>query len=137
MTHLDGRCALRFIPLTVMLAVLSACRSDRATDGGRSATGTSAAAAPADSLVLVLPGATVWHVLSREATSAAGEACLERTLEIRRDDGSPPVRVPLLYTRDVPSVADDSTLEARVFLNCAPGDRYRIHMRTGQPTPVR
>jgi hypothetical protein len=92
---------------------------------------------PPDSLVLVFGGSSVWHTLSREARSASGESCLERTLEIRHAAGSRPVRVPLLYTMDVPELVDDSTLEARVYRDCAPGDLYRIHVRTGQPTPVR
>jgi hypothetical protein len=86
-------------------------------------------------MVLETAALTVWHTLSREATSAAGERCSERTLEIRREGST--VRVPLLYTLDAPTVVDDSTLEARVYRNCAPGDRYRIDVRTGQPTPIR
>jgi hypothetical protein len=86
--------------------------------------------------VLTLPnGATAWYTLAREARAADGTPCVERGLEIRR--GGTRVAVPLLYTRDIPTAADDSTLEARLYLNCAPGDRYRVNTRTGQPTPVR
>ncbi len=120
----------------VALLVSSACQGEPAPEAAPAAAGSPEAPAPADSLVLEVPGASIWHTLSREAASPEGERCLERTLEIRRD-GAPAVRVPLLYTRDAPTVIDDSTLEARVFRNCAPGDRYRIDMRTGQPTPVR
>jgi len=95
-----------------------------------------AAAAPADSLVLRLQnGATVWYTLARDARAADGTPCVERGLEIRR--GGTRVAVPLLYTRDIPTAADDSTLEARLYLHCAPGDRYRVNSRTGRPTPVR
>jgi hypothetical protein len=125
---------LRFLRVAA-LAGIAACGGDdpeRPVPGARAA----AQAQPPDSLVLMAGEASVWHTLSREATDSSGERCLERTLEIRRE-GATTVRVPLLYTRDVPRLIDDSTLEARVFLNCAPGDRYRIDMRTGQPTPVR
>ena len=95
-----------------------------------------AAAAPAESLVLTLPsGATVWYTLARDARAADGTPCVERGLEVRR--GGARVAVPLLYTRDIPTAADDSTLEARLYLHCAPVDRYRVNIRTGQPTPVR
>ena len=121
----------------ILVPLLMACgEGDRDDPARGQPPAAPAPAAPADSLVLETPTASVWHTLSREATGPGGERCLERTLEIRRD-GAAPVRVPLLYTLDVPRVVDDSTLEARVFLNCAPGDRYRIHMRTGQPTRIR
>ncbi|HEU4828799.1 MAG TPA: hypothetical protein VFT04_06360 [Gemmatimonadales bacterium] len=119
-----------------VLAGILACGGERTPETAASAGDPVPPPAPADSLVLAVGGATVWHTLSRGDTNPAGEPCLERTLEIRRD-GAPPVRVPLLYTRDVPRIIDDSTLEARVYLDCTPGDRYRIDMRTGQPTPIR
>src|SRR5690606_33091746 len=111
----------------------AASRDPDTAPGGDSV---ASAMVPPDSLILRIPGATVWHTLSREAMDSSGGACLERTLEIRPDAGRP-VRVPLLYTRDVPVVVDDSTLEARVYRDCRPGDRYRVDLRTGQPTPVR
>jgi hypothetical protein len=119
-----------------ILAGLCACGGERTPDPAPQDPPPPPSGDPGDELVLELTGASVWHTLSREATGPSGERCLERTLEIRRE-GVPPVRVPLLYTRDVPRVIDDSTLEARVYLNCAPGDRYRIDTRTGQPTPLR
>jgi hypothetical protein len=119
----------------LLLAVMACGREGRPASEGPVAS-PAPPAPPADSLVLDAAGLSVWHTLSREATGSGGERCLERTLEIRRD-GMPPVRVPLLYTRDVPRLIDDSTLEARVYRDCAPGDRYRIDARTGQPTPVR
>lgn len=124
--------------LPVLLATLAACgRGDRDDSGREQASPPAEPAAPADSLVLETPSASVWHTLSRLGISATGDTCLERTIEIRGADSAPPIRVPLLYTRDVPTVIDDSTLEARVYRDCVPGTRYRIDMRTGQPTPVR
>ena len=119
-----------------MIAGVVACGGERTPEAAPPDRLPAVSADPPDELALELPGASVWHTSSREATDSSGERCLERTLEIRRE-GAPPVRVPLLYTRDVPRVIDDSTLEARVYLNCTPGDRYRIDTRTGQPTPVR
>ena len=93
-------------------------------------------AGPADSLVLSLAGgSTVWYTLARDARGEDGTPCVERGLEIR--DGRRRVAVPLLYTRDVPVAAGDSMIEARLYLNCAPGARYRVSTRTGQPTPIR
>ena len=119
-----------------MIAGFLGCGGERTPEAMPPDRSPDAPADPPEELALEVPGASVWHTLSREATGPSGERCLERTLEIRRE-GAPPVRVPLLYTRDIPRVIDDSTLEARVYLNCTPGDRYRIHTRTGQPTPVR
>ena len=93
-------------------------------------------ARPADSLVLSLAdGGTVWYTLARDARAEDGTPCVERGLEIR--DGRRRVAVPLLYTRDLPVAAGDSMIEARLYLNCAPGARYRVSTRTGQPTPIR
>ena len=125
----------RRMPVALILAAL-ACGSEGQAASDRPVAIPAPEAPPGDSLVLEAAGLSVWHTLSRQATGSGGERCLERTLEIRRD-GAPPVRVPLLYTRDVPRLIDDSTLEARVYRDCAPGDRYRIDARTGQPTPVR
>ena len=92
---------------------------------------------PPDSLALSLPdGLEVWYTMAREADSAGGARCLERTLEIRHPGGTR-VGVPLLYTRDLPTVVNDSTLEARLSGDCVPGERYRIDTRSGRPTPVR
>lgn len=120
----------------ILLLALLACEREARPAAGSPIAKTAPDAPPADSLVLEAAGLSVWHTLSREATGSGGERCLERTLEIRRN-GAAAVRVPLLYTRDVPRLIDDSTLEARVYRDCAPGDRYRIDLRTGQPTPVR
>lgn len=119
-----------------LLLAIVACGGEVPAASDRPVAAAAPTAPQADSLVLEAAGLSVWHTLSREATGSAGEGCLERTLEIRRE-GAPPVRVPLLYTRDVPRLIDDSTLEARVYRDCAPGDLYRIDARTGQPTPVR
>ena len=103
------------------------------------ATDSTAAAPPAppDSLALSLAdGIEVWYTMARPADSAGGTRCLERTLEIRHPGGTR-VGVPLLYTRDLPKVVNDSTLEARLSGDCVPGERYRIDTRSGRPTPVR
>jgi hypothetical protein len=89
-------------------------------------------ASPADSLVLRLPNGTeVWYTLAREERDATGTSCVERTLEIRTLSAKIPV--PLLYTRDVPRLVNDSTVSARIWNRCVPGDEYRINLLTGQP----
>src|SRR6185295_8661396 len=55
---------------------------------------------PADSLVATAPGgAEIWFTLAR-ADSGDGRACVDRTIEIRRNGGRVPV--PLLYTGTAP-----------------------------------
>ena len=123
-----------------VVLLLVACSAEN--QRGAAADSTAAAAAdstpaPPDSLALSLAdGIQVWYTMAREADSAGGGRCLERTLEIRHPGGTR-VGVPLLYTRDLPKVVDDSTLEARLSGDCVPGDRYRIDVRSGRPTPVR
>ncbi len=95
-----------------------------------------AAAAPAqvppDSLALrTREGVELWFTLAREDRDSAGAACVERGLEIR--DGTRRTPVPLLYTRDVPRVVNDSTVSARLWTACAAGPVYRVSLRTGQP----
>ncbi len=125
--------------LFVLLAASGCTSAERPASAASADTAPPAGAPPApppDSLVLTLAdGGTVWYTLARDARAQDGTPCVERTLEIRR--GSERVAVPLLYTRDVPSAPNDTTLEARLYLDCTPRDRYRIDLRTGQPTPIR
>jgi hypothetical protein len=70
-----------------------------------------AEAPPADTLVLTAPdGATVWLAEGRRSTHSDGSSCYERTIEIRRDTTR--IKVPLLYTLEVPRLVDDHTLVA-------------------------
>ena len=88
-----------------------------------------------DSLVLTAPsGAHVWLTAGRDARKLDGTTCAERLIEIRRDTAR--VRVPLLYTGEAPRLIDDSTIQARLWLHCEPGDLYHVHLTTGQPVKV-
>lgn len=92
-------------------------------------------AAPADSLALqLLDGTAIWFLEGREATDEAGAPCYERTIEIRDSAGRR--RVPLLYTLEAPVRLDDTSVSARIFSGCRPGDSYRVSLRTGRPTPM-
>ncbi|MBA2627306.1 MAG: hypothetical protein H0U85_04785 [Gemmatimonadales bacterium] len=94
------------------------------------------AATPADSLVVAgSGGVAVWFTLAREDHDTNGTVCTDRAIEIRR--GASRVAVPLLYTQATPRIIDDSTVEAVLYRACHPVDRYRVDIRTGQPTPVR
>lgn len=85
-----------------------------------------------DSLVLTSPGGTqIWFTLARSATSAAGQTCVERGLEIRSQGKRVPV--PLLYTGAPPLLVNDSTLRAVLWTHCQPGDAYLVNLRSGQP----
>ncbi|HET9605360.1 MAG TPA: hypothetical protein VFO96_13800 [Gemmatimonadales bacterium] len=76
-----------------------------------------------------------WFTLSRTAFDSAGRMCLERGLEIRSDSSQR--LVPLLYTREAPMPESDSTVLIHLFDSCAPGDLYRVNLRTAQPVRVR
>ena len=76
----------------------------------------------------------LWFTLRRDARASSGVACVERGLELR--DGVRRTAVPLLYTRDVPRLTSDSTVNARLWTHCRPGPEYRVNLRTGQPVRV-
>jgi hypothetical protein len=87
---------------------------------------------PSDSLVLEAPnGVTVWFTVARESRDSAGSVCLERALEVRRDT----VRagVPLLYTREAPTLLDSAHMRAVLYSNCRPGPAYRVDFVTVSP----
>jgi len=81
-----------------------------------------------------MPGVEIWFMAGRHARDSSGFECYERTLEIRDSAGRR--RVPLLYTLDAPTRLDDSSVQAQVFSQCQPGQRYRVNLRTGLPTPL-
>ncbi len=92
-------------------------------------------ARPPDSLASrPVPGVEIWFMVGRPASDSAGQACYERSLEIRDSIGRRVV--PLLYTLEPPARLDDTSVVARVYRNCQPGDRYRVSLRTGRPTPL-
>ena len=117
--------------------MLAACGPDQARNAPAppavaAGAGSAAAAVPPDSLALRTPGGVeVWFTLAREDRNGAGSVCVERGLEIR--EGTRRTPVPLLYTRDVPRVVNDSTVSARLWTACAAGPEYRVNLRTGQP----
>jgi hypothetical protein len=88
-----------------------------------------------DSLVLTAPGgAEVWFTDGRVAQDSLGARCHERAMEIRTPQDTVPV--PLLYTGEVPTLENDSTLRARVWLKCQPRALYLVNIRTGRPSLV-
>ena len=89
------------------------------------------APAPAAEQILKAGGVEVWFGAAREGRDSAGVACVERTLEIRSAAGRRVV--PVLYTRDTPTVVNDSTVRARLFTNCVAGPTYQVDLRTGLP----
>ncbi len=88
---------------------------------------------PADSLILTTrQGVEIWYSLSRPSRGATGE-CIERGLQIRR--GGQRIQVPLLYTGEIPTLLNDSTMRAVLWTNCKPGVTYRVDLASGRPTP--
>lgn len=116
------------------LAALLACGGPKAETPGA---GDSVARAQlADSLVLTSPAGTeIWFTLVRASTGADGHGCVERGLEIRQ--GGRRVQVPLLYTGSPPVLLNDSTMRAILWTRCAPGDSYRVDLRSGRPVRER
>lgn len=125
----------------VLLAtlVLAGCGGPPADDGQPDAPVAdqpSEAATVPDSLALRAPdGTEIWFTDWREATGDDGGECLERVMEIRR--GADTVPIPLLYTGAVPTLVNDSTIRARIWLNCTPGNTYEVDLRTGFPTHIK
>lgn len=127
-----SRAQTRWSPLIFGLSV--AC----AREGSHSAAPAEspAAASPVDTLVLRSPsGSEVWFTAARPAVDSTSHSCLERVMEIRDGDRRTPI--PLLYTGVAPRLINDSTIEAAIWLNCRPGNVYRVSLRTGQPLRVK
>ena len=94
-----------------------------------------AAPTPADSLVLEAPGGvTVWFTVAREAKDSTGATCLERALEIRRDTTR--AGVPLLYTREAPTLLDSAHMRAVLYNGCRAGPAYRVDFATVSPQRI-
>jgi hypothetical protein len=88
--------------------------------------------AHADSLLLTTPaGIEVWATFAREGKDSAGGSCIERAVEVREGTSRRPV--PLLYTRDAPRLVNDTTIRARLWTDCRPGDAYLVNLRNGLP----
>lgn len=79
-------------------------------------------------------GAEVWWTIARESADSSGATCVERGLEVRRDETR--VAVPLLYSADVPEIVDDTTIQVPLWTDCVPGRVYRVNVNTGQPVPL-
>ena len=111
-------------------AALAGCGDERppadaATPSGRTA------ATLVDSLVLTAGGAEVWFTDGRAAQDSLGVACSERVLEIRTARDT--VAVPLLYTGEAPTLENDSTLWATVWLEVVALALHRITRQQWQP----
>lgn len=89
-----------------------------------------------DSLALTAPGGvTVWFSGARIGTDSVGGSCRERGLVVVR--GGVRTLVPLLMTGAAPVLVNDSTMRARIWLHCRPGNTYDVNLHTGTPTRIR
>jgi hypothetical protein len=85
-----------------------------------------------DSLVLTLPGGnTIWLTEGRRSADSTGKECVERSIEVRRE--SYRLKVPLLYTLDLPTPLDDTSFKAELYRGCLRMDSYRVLVRDGMP----
>jgi len=121
----------------LIAAALSGCAGDapppETTPRADSAVATQAFPTLPDSLALLAPGGTeVWFSGARLGTDSLGGTCTERGLVIVR--GVSRILVPLLMTGVPPTLVNDSTIRARIWLNCRPGNTYEVNLRTGTPT---
>lgn len=128
-------------PLLALLACLAGCGSGRETPPpADAATDSTPAVDPfpdlPDSLALTAPdGTRVLFSGARVGTDSLGGNCVERGLVLERD-GTRKI-VPLLMTGAAPTVVNDSTIQARIWLNCRPGNTYQVNLRTATPTRVK
>jgi hypothetical protein len=127
----------RLSGLCLGLVLLSGCSSDTPEERSDrpSAVVITPSASWRDSLVLTAPGGReVWFTTGRHGQGAEGQACVERSMQIR--SGTDTLIVPLLYTGAAPVLVDDTTMQAELWLDCAPGRTYLVHLGTGRPTIV-
>lgn len=126
---------IRTLPLLIALAACTPAPEAGGAGDATSGAAAETAALPADSLVLQGPGGVeVWFTHTREATSPDGEPCLERALEVRA--GSTSRGVPLLYTREAPTLLDGDAMRAVLYNNCAAGAAYRVDFATVSPRRI-
>jgi hypothetical protein len=123
--------------LRVLSLAAIGCSGERAPAADTAAASVPPAAPtpPADSLVLEAPGGvTVWFTVAREAKDSSGATCLERALEIRRDTLR--AGVPLLYTREAPTLLDSAHMRAVLYNGCRAGPAYRVDFATVSPRRI-
>jgi len=122
---------------SVLVACLGACGAEPPAATPPAATGQSREYPTLpDSLVLRAPGGVdVYFTGARVGTDSTGGTCLERGLVLVRDGSR--TLVPLLMTGVPPMLVNDTTLRARIWLHCRPGNTYDVNLRTGVPTRIR
>lgn len=118
-----------------LLLLVAACGGEKAP-AVVADTAPAAPPKPAPELAVSAPnGVEVWFTDSRSARDSSGATCIERVMQVRRDGKE--IAVPLLYTGAKPTLVNDSTVEAAIWLNCKPGNVYHVNLRTGYPTRVK
>jgi hypothetical protein len=127
----------RSTAVMLIAAALAACQPERPATAPPAATkaDTEYPTLP-DSLALRAPGGVdVYFSGARVGTDSAGASCLERGLVLVQ--GGSRTLVPLLMTGVPPVLVNDSTMRARIWLHCRPGNTYDVNLRTGVPTRIR
>ena len=126
---------MRLASCFTLAIVLVACGGGQRPEGrtGDTARQTvSPSVRPPDSLALEAPnGVTVWFTVTRESHDSAGTPCFERALEVRRDTLR--AGVPLLYTREAPTLLDSGAMRAVLYNQCRPGPAYRVDFASVSP----
>jgi len=117
---------------------LGACSGEKPATPPPPPTASASATYPTlpDSLALRAPGGMeVYFSGARIGTDSAGATCVERGLVLVHDTTR--TLVPLLMTGAAPTLVNDSTMRARIWLHCRPGNTYDVNLRTGAPTRIR
>ena len=122
----------------LLLTFLGACSGEKPATPPASPTPSASPIYPTlpDSLALRAPGGVeVYFSGARVGTDSVGAACVERGLVLVHDTTR--TLVPLLMTGAAPTLVNDSTIRARIWLHCRPGNTYDVNLRTGAPTRIR
>jgi len=122
----------------VLLSLLAACTGERPHAAPPAAEQAADPVYPTltDSLVLTAPGGVeVYFSGARVGTDSTGASCMERGIVLVR--GGARTLVPLLMTGAAPTLVNDTTIRARIWLHCRPGNTYDVNLRTGAPTRIR
>jgi len=121
----------------LLVASLVACRSEPPAAAPPAETKASAEYPTLpDSLILRAPGGVdVYFSGARVGTDSSGATCVERGLVLVTSGNR--TLVPLLMTGVPPTLVNDSTIRARIWLHCRPGNTYDVNLRTGVPTRIR
>ncbi len=90
--------------------------------------------APPDTMVLRAGRHQIWLAEGRAAADSSGQACYERSVEVRTDASR--TKVPLLYVLEAPTILNREHVRAVLSYRCRPLAVYRVELATGRPFKI-